>query len=171
MRLEEVMKKLLTLLMLSLSLSLTGSAAFAQGRFEHRIPQHGPGRVEGHGAPHGERFGGPPRVDERGRWLGHDGRNRGNHFVLAHPWAHGRFAGGFGPRHVFRLAGGGCDRFWFDSFAFSVSPYEVGLGFCNGWLWNRDQVVIYEDPTDVGWYLAYNVRLGRYLHVEYLGGI
>lgn len=158
--------RFLTLLVVPMLLSGT---AFAQGRFEHRIPEHGPARIEGRGAPHGVRPVGPPRVDERGRWIGHDVRD--HHFDLAHPWAHGRFTGGFGPRHVFRLAGGGCDRFWFDSFAFTVAPYEVGLGYCNGWLWDRDQVVIYDDPAHVGYYLAYNVRLGRYLHVEYLGGI
>jgi hypothetical protein len=164
------MKRLLTLTLMALSLSLSG-AAFAQGRGgEHhmQIPHHGPGRVEGRGVPHGA-MSGPPHVDERGRWIGHEGLDR--HLVLAHPWAHGRFAGGFGPRHVFRLMGGGCDRFMFGSFAFSVAPYEVGLGFCDGWLWNSDSVVIYEDPAHVGYYLAYNVRLGRYLHVEYLGGI
>jgi hypothetical protein len=150
---------------------LSGGAAFAQGRGEHHlaIPRHGPARIEAHGAPHGERPVGPPHVDERGRWVGHEWG--GDHFALAHPWAHGRFTGGFGPRHVFLLAGGGCDRFWFDNFAFTVSPYEVGLGFCNGWLWNSDRVVIYDDPDHIGWYLAYNVRLGRYLHVEYMGGL
>jgi hypothetical protein len=167
MRLETTMKRHRLLALLVLPLMLSGTA-FAQGRSEHRIPHHGPPRVEGRGAPHGERVVGPPRVDERGRWVGHVGRE---HYVLAHPWAHGRFTGGFGPRHVFRLAGGGCDRFWFDSFAFSVSPYEVGLGWCNGWLWDRDSIVVYEDPGDVGWYLAYNVRLGRYLHVQYMGGL
>jgi hypothetical protein len=150
---------------------LASGVASAQGRSEHRsehqIPHHGPPRVESRGE-HGGREAGPPHVDERGRWLGHVGRE---HYVLAHPWAHGRFAGGFGPRHVFRLAGGGCDRFWFNSFAFTVAPYEVGLGWCDGWLWDRDSVVIYDDPAHAGWYLAYNVRLGRYLHVEYLGGI
>ncbi len=145
--------------------------ASAQGRSEHRSEHQiritaRPGSKAA--ASTADCEAGPPHVDERGRWLGHAGRE---HYALEHPWAHGRFSGGFGPRHVFRLAGGGCDRFWFNSFAFTVSPYEVGLGWCDGWLWDRDSVVIYDDPAHAGWYLAYNVRLGRYLHVEYLGGI
>jgi len=160
------MKRTLTVLILPLLLS---GSAYAQGRSERHIPARGPGRAVGLVSPRGGRDVGPPHVDERGRWVGHDMGRGDHHFDLTHPWAHGRFTGGFGPRHVFRLAGGGCDRFWFGNFAFSVSPYEVGLGFCDGWLWNRDSVVVYEDPDHAGWYLAYNVRLGRYLHVEYLG--
>lgn len=166
------MKRTLILLLFPMMvfIGLASGVASAQGRGEHHIPQHRPPRIQSRGE-HGEHGGhpmGPPHVDERGRWLGHDGLDR--HFALEHPWAHGRFTGGFGPRRVFRLVGGGCDRFWFDSFAFSVSPYEAGLGWCDGWLWDRDNVVIYEDSAHVGWYLAYNVRLGRYLHVEFLGG-
>ncbi len=139
-----------------------------------RIPQHGPEHGPDHGAPpmaarHDFRDapGHPnaPHVESDGRWVGHDGGRE--HYHLDHPWEHGHFPGRIGPGQVYRLGGGGPNRFFFNGFYFGVAPYD--LGYVNGWLWNADDVIIYDDPDDPGYYLAYNPRLGVYVHVMYLG--
>lgn len=134
-------------------------------------PERGPARQVSHPGPvehpehihptfaHPER----PHVEPDGRWVGHDA----GHYHVDHPWAHGHWNGGFGPDHRWRLGGGGPGRFWFNGWYFDVAAADYGVA--DDWDWGSDEIVMYDDPDDPGFYLAYNTRLGTYVHVEYQG--
>jgi len=151
----------------------------ARGTAQPRPETHGgappAARPEAHGAqPQGgrpEEHGGvpsrPPAVAARPhvegeRWVQHEHVPH-----IDHPFPRGRFRLGFGASHIFHIEGGNRERFWFNGNYFQIAP--VDWDYVVDWDWNGDPIAIYPDPDDPGYYLAYNGRLGAYVHVIYLG--
>jgi len=108
-----------------------------------------------------------PHVHGDNRWVGHDSGRDDPRFHLDHPWEYGHYTGVIGRSHYYQIEGGRSDRFWFGGYNFRVAP--VDYGYIHDWRWDRDQVAIYNDPDHIGWYLGYNVRLGTYVHITFLG--
>ncbi len=134
-----------------------------------RAPQQEAQRGQQESQRYADRNGHPnaPHVHTNDQWVGHNSGRDDARYHLDHPFEHGRFSGGIGRGHQWRIEGGNRDRFWFNGFYFGVAPADYG--FVDDWDWGTDQVVIYDDPDHDGWYLAYNPRLGTYIHVQYLG--
>jgi hypothetical protein len=176
----KLLARCLTHSSLLLALSIAASAQHGGGGHPsgegapHPPPAHGPEPfhrtprpLDSHSFADAPGHPSVPYVDGP-HWIGHDSGPNDPHYHLDHPWQHGHFTGGFGTSHVWRLGGGGPARFWFGGFFFSVSPYDYDC--VDGWLWDSDDIVIYDDPDHPGWYLAYNTRLGTYAHVQYMDG-
>ncbi len=117
--------------------------------------------------PHEQR----PHVDKDAHWVGHEGGRNDERYRVGRPWPHGHFNGPIGRGHAYRLRGWDAPRrrFWFGNAYFLVAPDD--LGYVDDWSWDNDEIVLYEDPDHPGWYLAYNTRLGTYIHVEYDGPV
>lgn len=55
----------------------------------------------------------------------------------------------------------------YDQSDWVVAPYDVPR--CRDWEWDRDRVYVYDDDRHPGWYVLFNSRLGRSVHVEFYG--
>jgi hypothetical protein len=141
----------------------------------HAPPVPASGALGQRGEPHahaevGQRGGGErPHVDPDARWVGHDSGRRDPRYHVEHPFPHGRFKQPMGRGHVYRIGGWDAPhrRLWFAGSYFVLA--EPDSAYVGDWDWASDDVVLYDDPDHPGFYLAYNVRLGTYVHVQYDG--
>ena len=125
-------------------------------------------------APQG-RNGGHDRGRHEG-WAKHQDQDRNEHrswdfeherVVVGRPFPRGRFQG-VGRPFVFRRVDFHARQVILaDRSTWIVAPYDLEL--CRDWRWDRDKVVVYDDDVHSGWYVLFNTRLGRNVHVEYFG--
>jgi hypothetical protein len=108
-----------------------------------------------------------PHVHSDDVWIGHDSGPNDPRYHVDQPWQSGRYTGGIGKGPLSPLDGMAGDRFWFKGYYFSIAASDKD--YANNWFWESDQIAIYQDRVHVGWYLAYNVRLGTYVHAMYRG--
>lgn len=135
-----------------------------RGNNQRETPQRGQGWGRGSDRDHREAVPARPDRDDRYGYRGDRDRDR---WYAGRPYAYGRFVW-VGPRYVWRMHGGSALHFNINGAWFSVAPFDYD--YAGGWLWDYDDIIINDDPGHIGWYIAYNVRLGTSVHVQYLGG-
>jgi hypothetical protein len=101
------------------------------------------------------------------QWYGHAAADDPR-FNLARPFPAGRFALS-GPSHVYSLSRVdlGARRIWLPGGQFEIEDSDWAV--TSPWCWTCDQFVVYVDPDHAGWYLIYDVRMGEYVHAQFLG--
>jgi hypothetical protein len=132
------------------------------------VPVNGPARPAGSAEPGSCADAEHPtaaHVHTDGRWIGHPAAGD-SRYQLARPFEHGRFSGATGRDHIYTVRGRQ-ERFAADGAAFSVAPFESR--YCDDWRWDSEAIAIYEDADHPGWYLAYSMRLGTFVHAQFLG--
>jgi hypothetical protein len=100
-------------------------------------------------------------------WYGHAAPDDAR-FHLPQPFAHGRFAL-TGRAHLYSISRFdlGARHIWLPGGEFEIADWDWDV--TAPWCWDCDQFVVYVDPDHPGWYLLYDVRMGEYVHAEFMG--
>lgn len=148
-----------------------GGVRFATPReaFHPAIPRAPTARTGAHAAPLFEPSHPASAVPyvRNDRWYGHAAPDDPR-FRLAQPFQSGRFALS-GPSHVYTLSRVdlAARRIWLPGGQFEIEDSDWAV--TSPWCWTCDQFVVYPDPDHAGWYLVYDVRMGEYVHAQFLG--
>lgn len=145
------------------------SAPMGGGAYRQSIPRQPAARDGLRGSPIYEPFhgGGTVPYVRNNNWYGHaapyDAR-----FRLSQPFQYGRFALP-GPSHIYTTSrvDAAARRIWLPGGQFEIADFDWAT--TAPWCWPCDQFVVYPDPDHAGWYLVYDVRMGEYVHAQFLG--